>query len=81
MGQKHQSRDADAHIMYQSLGRHRAKMLPGKLKFLVVKAEASFVEESPNPKIHVVTRWFLGRWLDTEGGGEENTKQRLRSSG
>ena len=54
---------------------HGAKMRPGKPEFLVVKAEASFMEESPTPKIHVVTRWLFGRWLDIVRGGEENTKQ------
>ena len=51
-------------------------MRPGKPEFLVVKAEASFMEESPNPKIHVGSMWLLGGWLDMDGGGEENTKRR-----
>ena len=58
-----------------SLERQQAKMRSGKTEFLVTEAEASLMEESPNPKIHVVTRWFLGRWLDMVRGGEENTKQ------
>ena len=47
----------------------------------VTKAEASFLEEGPNPKVNVDTRWLVGRWLDMDGGGEENTKQKSRPSG
>ena len=54
---------------------HGAKMRPGKTEFLVTKAEASFLEEGPNPKLNVDTRWLVVRWRDVDGGGEENTKQ------
>ena len=56
-------------------------MRPGKTEFCVTKAEASFMEESPNPKVNVDTRWLVGRWLDMDGGGEENAKQKSRPAG
>ena len=80
MGEKHQSKDADALIVYHSPVRHGAKERPGNTAFFVTEAEASFLEEGPNPKVNVDTRWLVGRWLDMDGG-EENTKQRLRSAG
>ena len=52
------------------------KMRPENTEFLVTKAEASFMEESPNPKLNVDPRWSVVRWLDMDGSGEENTKQR-----
>ena len=75
--------NAHAHIVHNCLEEHGAKVPSGKPDFLVITAVASLMGESPNPKVHVVSRWLLGGWLDmtaVDGGGEENTTQRLRSA-
>ena len=44
-------------------------MRPGNTEFLVTKAEASFMEESPNPKLNVDPRchWYGGStWTAVE---------------
>ena len=45
-------------------------MRPGKTAFFVTKAEASFMEESPNPKLNVFFRggyWYGGStWTAVE---------------
>ena len=43
----------------------------------VTKAEASFLEEGPNPKVNFDTRWLVGRWLDMDGSGTEITTSRI----
>ena len=47
----------------------------------MTEAEASFWEEGSDPKVNLDTRWLVGRWLDIDDGGEENTKQKSRPAG